>query len=510
MKQQLRLVQVLVVLSGLALLAPNISAQPAPTLRAEIETLKQDIAALKTAVANAPTLAQALQDMSTKLVVLEEELGKSARLNESVPQVIADLDALKEGLYKIQEEVAYLRTGIANIEQPAVSSGGSSSHTLGKGMTWASEDSLYSLTLGGRLHIRYQAQLPEDMSTVDSAGFNVRRGRVSMSGQAGSKRLSYALSMELNSASAPLLDYHMDMRYRDELSIRVGQAKVPYTRSYLASSKVRVFHELNETQELQRYDRDIGLWALGKFLDGRLRYHTGISNGAGKNAANDNIDLVGALRIEGVALGEYIEPGFGDVEGTEAPAITLGAAIVHDLVRVPEELVGIAIPNRDVDGNGIEDNVRVISTAMDAQFRLKGFEFFLEGTWRHERWGTIVEHGDNSDLAAAINASNSGRRNYLGVTAQASYFVLPGKLLVGARASHGRLPLLGLSGRPLTAETAPLAERAVQIDGIVQLYRDGFRRVGLSYKLLNYNEKSGPEPANDIGHTFILEAQLLL
>lgn len=508
--QHLRLVQVFVVVSGLALLAPTISAQPAPTLRAEIETLKQDIAALKTAVANAPTLAQALQDMSSKLVVLEQELGKSARLNESVPQVILELDALKEGLHKLQAEVAYLRTGIANIEQPAVSSGGSSSHKVGEGMTWASEDELYTLTLGGYLHTRYQAKLPEDMSTIDSAGFSVRRGRVVMTGQAGSKRLTYKLNLELATPDAPLRDYYMEMHYRDELNIRLGQAKVHHNRPFIASSKQRIFHEFNETQDLQRYDRDIGVWALGTFLDGRLRYHGGFSNGSGQNAINQNIDLATALRIEGVALGQYIEPGFADVHGTEDPALTLGIGAVHDLVRVPNEVAGIEVPNLDVDGNGIEDNVRVLSTVMDAQFRLKGFEFFLEGTWRHERWGTIVEHGDNADLAAAINASNSGRRNYLGVTAQASYFVLPSKLLVGARVSHGRLPLLGLSGLSLTADTAPLAERAMQIDGIVQLYRDGYRRVGMSYNLLNYNEKNGAEPANDIGHTFILEAQLLL
>jgi hypothetical protein len=499
-----------VVVSGLAFLAPSISAQPAPTLRAEIETLKVDIAALKTAVANAPTLAQALQDMSTKLVVLEQELGKSARLNESVPQVITELDALKEGLHKIQEEVAYLRTGIANIEQPAVSSGGSNSHKVGSGMTLSTEDGLYSLTLGGYLHTRYQTQLPEDMSTVDSAGFSIRRGRLEIDGQAGSKRLSYNLNVELSTPNAPLRDYYMDMHYRDELKIRVGQAKLPFTRPLIASSKQRIFHEFNETQDLHRYDRDIGVWALGTFLDGRLRYHGGFSNGAGQNVANENIDLATALRIEGVALGKYIKPGFSDVEGTDDPALTLGLAAVHDLVRVPEDVAGIEVPNRDVDGNGIEDNVRVLSTVMDAQFRFQGFECFVEGTWRHERWGTIVEHGDNADLAAAINASNSGRRNYLGVSAQASYFVLPSKLLVGARVSHGRLPLLGVSGRSLTAGSAPLAERAMQIDGIVQLYRDGYRRVGLSYNLLNYNEKNGAEPANDIGHTFVLEAQLLL
>jgi hypothetical protein len=494
----------------MAFLAPQVTAQPAPTLRAEIETIKTELASLREAVANAPTLAAALQDMSTKLVVLEQELAKSARLNESVPQVIDELDALKQGVRKLEEEVEYLRTGIANIEQPAVSTGGGAEHKAGKGMTWSTGDGLYSLSLGGYLHVRHQTELPEDMSTLDSAGFRVRRGRVTMKGQAGSERLSYGLGLEFTKSSAPLLDYYMDMRYSDELKVRVGQAKVPYTRSFLASSKVQNFHELNKTQNLQRYDRDIGVWALGKFLDGRLRYHAGLSNGSGKNVSNDNIDLAAAARVEGVALGEYIKPGFGDVNNTQEPALTVGLALVHDLVRLPEEVAGIEVGNRDVDGNGIDDNIRVISTALDAQFRLKGLDLFLEGTWRHESWGTIVEHTDNGDLADAIKASSSGRRNYLGITAEASYFILPERLSAGARLSHGRMPLLGLSGRSLSSASAPLAQRAMQLDAIVQLYRDGYRRVGLSYNMLNYNEKGAADPANDIGHTFIVEAQLVL
>lgn len=505
-----RFVQLLVVAGGFAWLAPTVSAQPAPTLRAEIETIKKEIASLQEAVANAPTLAQALQDMSSKLVVLEQEVGKSARLNESVPEVIVGLDSVKERLQKLEEELEYLRTGIANIEQPAVSTGGGVEHQTGGGMHWATGDGLYSLTLGGYLHTRYQAQLPQDFSSVDTSGFRIRRGRVAMKGQAGSERLRYGLSMDFTKSSAPLVDYYMDMVYRDELKIRVGQAKVPYTRSFLTSSRRRMFHELNLTQDLQRYDRDIGVWALGRFLDGRVRYHAGLSNGSGTNTSNDNIDLAAAARVEGVALGEYIKPGSGDVHHTEEPALTLGLAFVHDLVRLPEEVAGIELGNRDVDGNGIDDNVRVISTAFDAQFRLKGLELYLEGTWRHESWGTILEHGDNSDLSAVIKASDSGRRNYLGITGQASYFVVPKRLAVGARVSHGRLPLLGLSGRSLSAATAPLAQRALQVDAIVQLYREGYRRVGVSYSLLNFNEKDGPDPANDIGHTVIVEAQLLL
>ena len=132
----------------------------------------------------------------------------------------------------------------------------------------------------------------------------------------------------------------------------------------------------------------------------------------------------------------------------------------------------------------------------------------LEATYRHERWGTILDHEDNSDLAALVRPSDVGRRNYLGFSAQASYFILPHRLQAGARVSHGRLPLLGLGG--IDFDQPPIAQRLLQTDAFVQLWREGFRRVGMTYSLINFNEIDGPEPEGDIMHQLIIEAQLIL
>lgn len=482
------------------------SAQSKSSVNAEIAAMKAEIETLKAAAANSPAFAQALQEMSSKLVVLEQELAKSRRLNESVPQLIQENDRLSETVRAMERDIEYLRTNIADIEQPTVTTGGGAEHMPGMGMQFASTDGKYTLAVGGQLHTRYQMQLPRDASTIDSAGFQVRRGRIGLRGNAG-QRLSYEMTAEFANDGPALLDYYMDMYYRPELTIRLGQTKVANSKSYLSMGFANIYHELNATQERQRFDREIGVWALGSVWNDRIRYNAGVSNGSGPNSLNDNIDLVTSARVGGAVVGEYIAPGFGDVHHTPEPALTVGLAVAHDLVRLPDEIGGVSIGNTDVDGNGIDDNIRVLSSAIDAQFRFQGLEVFLEGTWRHERWGTITEHSDNGDLATLINPSNSGRRNYLGFTGEVSYFVIPHRLLVGTRVSHGRLPLLGLSGLDLPAVPA---DRAVQIDGIVQLYRDGYRRIGLSYGLLNYNAKNGPEPANDITHRMVIEAQLLL
>lgn len=485
---------------------PSAQAQSQPTVKAEIAEIKASLSELQKASVSLPTLSQAVAEMSSTLAQLEQQVATQG--NQSNDEANEKLDSLSEKLGQLRTEVEYLRTGIANIEQPAAVSGGGGSATRADGLQISTEDGRYSMSLGGHINARYQLQVPEDFSGLDDAGFQMRRARLAFQGQLGDKDLNYVISTELAGDESPLLDYFVDWRYRKDVILRVGQSKLPYTRSYLVAGRHRVFHELSLTQDLQRYDREIGVWALGSLLDDKLRYHGGLSNGSGPNRTNSNIDLAASLRIEGTLLGDTIGLGMGDIAGTSKPALTVGAAVVHDLVPVPTILSGLEVGSRDVNADGINDNVRVVSSVIDAQFRYKGFDAMIEGTWRHERWGAILDHDDNRDISNVIAASSSGRRNYLGLTAEASYFLMPKFLLVGARVSHGRLPLLGLSGRNFI--NPPRTQRAMQFEGIVQMYHRGSRSLGLSYSLTNFNEKDAPDPDNDIAYAMILEAQFEL
>lgn len=482
-------------------------AQGTTTLRAEIDAIKAELANLQAVAAAAPTMAQAVQELSSKVVVIEQELAQNGSLRESIPGAVVKIDEIESELVALRTDLEYLRTSIANIEQPAASGGGGGIDRSPAGWSWAAADGRYKLALTGYFQARYETQLPSNLDTQDTSTFRARRARVGLQGALGEK-LSYALSFELTTPSVPLRDFYMDMKYSDAFNVRIGQAKLPFMRSFLASSRDRDFLELSELQERVRYDRDLGVWAMGQVLGGKLRYAGGVSNGSGGNSLNDNVDMLLTARVEGVAMGDYIRAGFGDHAGTQTPSLTLGLAGAHDLARPGQTVSGIELGNRDVDGDGVLDNVRVMSAVVDAQFRYRGFEAFVEGHYRHERWGTILDHEDNSDLADLIKPSDAGRRNYLGFSAQASYFILANTLEAGSRVSHGRLPLLGVGGQDFSAP--PKAQRLLQTDVFVQMWREGYRRVGMTYSLINYNEIDAPDPADDMKHQIIVEAQLVL
>src|SRR5690606_29132971 len=270
----------------------------------------------------------------------------------------------------------------------------------------------------------------------------------------------YRLHAELARPGPAALDYYLDYRFAPELAIRAGQDKIFFTRAWWASdSSIDLFERPAAVDQL-RYDRDIGVWAHGRLLDDRIGYWAGVSNGAGPNQVNDNIDFVSLLRADAVVLGSRFEPLVDNFERDGELRLMVGGGVVHDLVRLPGQVAGIEVGNRDVDRDGTGDNVRVWSSSLDLALRLHGFEVVLEGIWRHERWGTILDHSDNQQLADAVQPDVEGHRNYLAGYVHASYALLPGRLQVAARIGQDRVPLLRVGGR--APASVPPGDRLVE------------------------------------------------
>jgi hypothetical protein len=355
------------------------------------------------------------------------------------------------------------------------------------GFGWSTQDGRHALLIGGFLRPLYE--LAYVSGSMENSGFAIENARLLLTGKVDSD-WRFRVWAELSTPEAPLRDFYFEYRWRPEVVIRAGQMQVPFLRSNLSWETEQAFPFLGGVIENDRYDRDIGVMVHGRAGD--LYYMAGAYNGAGENSPNDNLDLMEAVRIEyalfGAPVSDRIDGNYlqGDYERLSSPRLTLGAGATHDLVALPANVAGVPIGERDADGSGRADNVRVLCASADAVFRLRGLELMIEGLVRQERWGTILTHSENQSAAFQIGARADGTRNYGALTAQALMFVLPERLQAGARVTAGELPLLGLGGRaPLRA--LPAGDRRIDIDGTLAWFADERgRMLGLTYRFTHF------------------------
>jgi hypothetical protein len=490
--------------ASLLLLSASAGAQqPAqPGLADRVKALEQRVADLAQSAAASATASAAVQDLAGKITALEQAVDALGRAQGNHGALVARGDELEARVASAEQQVNALATRLGDLESPTAASAGGAGD---EGFAIAGADGRSHLTIGGYVQPRLELLVPEDVDAFERVSFRLRRARLSLQGQLGD-RASFKLMSELGGTPA-LLDAYVDVRVLPNLAVRVGQGKTPFTRTWTTDDAKLDFLERPAGLDNLRYDRDLGVWLRGSFDAGRVTYVVGVANGGGANLPNDNVDLLAAARIERALVGEAFE-GPGDVEQSEAPRIRIGAGAVHDLMRLPTEVAGIAVGEDDVDADGERDNVGAISGSVDVAARWRGFQIGFEGYLRYERWGTILEHSANADLAAVVKAGGDGERTYFGGAGTLTWVPAdPGCLLVGARVGQSRLSVLGVGGQSLAAP--PLTDRLLEVDLTVQLLQRGYRSLGLDYTFADFQAR-GADPAGDRSHRLILEYQWVL
>jgi hypothetical protein len=497
-------------LLGVALaLGPVVAnAQTRPTLAGlaeQLATLQADVELFKQSAAQVETISQAVQDFDARIEVLTQQLATLQRQQKSIPDAITQLDAVSGRLIAVEQDVARLRAKVADLERGGATVQGGVTHANRFRLT--TDDGAYSLGIHGFGQIRGQVATVEGGDTFDESFLEVQRARLGVNGQLGSDALEYAILIDAIQ-SPSLFDFYLDYRVWNFVSVKAGQYKVPFVRNFITDSPWLAFPQRPAAVESYRYDREVQVGAHGSVLADRLVFYVGAGNGAGRAKTNDNIDYLFVGQVEYGILGPVLSYEEGDLAGTAKPALVVGGAVVHDLVTIPDELGGVSVGQRDVDGDGDLDNVRVVSTNLSAVFRYLGASVTAEWLLRWEDWGTILDHGDNVALRAALDDLGiiGSSRVYQAGYGQATYMVLPQRLMVGGRLGYSRNTLLGVSGRH--ASSQPLGSRLFEGNLLLQLYDQRFsgRALGLMYSFFNFEGRN--EPADDKVHRLILETQL--
>lgn len=325
----------------------------------------------------------------------------------------------------------------------------------GKGLEVNSEDGRFQLVTRLRGQFLYQA---EDSFVSDEDprefvhGFMLRRARVDFSGHMFGKHNKFNMQLafsprdqgfnDLSGDNSPpqtdrdtvptlsaLFDLYMEFDYLRDLTLRVGQYKVPFNRQRVISSGDLMLVDRSSANAEFNLDRDLGLDLRSKDLFGLdlLRYQAGVYIGGGHSySALAAPGLMTLARVEVLPFGEFDDYSEVDLERSEKPGLSVGLAVAHlENARATRGILG-----RTPRDSGTTD-FNVLTA--DAMFKWRGFsaqsEFFLRDGSRNPG-GALDDEG--------VPVPTEAARNGYGWFLQAGYLLPSQDLEVSGRYSMVR------------------------------------------------------------------------
>lgn len=208
----------------------------------------------------------------------------------------------------------------------------------GGAFEWQSEDEQFALRLGVRGQFRAVLGVPAGGDV--RLGLLIRRARLDVSGYLFGEHNRFELELAFSPDDldwvegtgptfTPLLDYIVVFDYLRDLTLVVGQRKVPFGRERLTSSGELAMVERSIVDSALQLDRDFGVWLRSNDLFGAgfFRYWVGVSSGEGRDAlVGDDVDLAYQVRLELLPLGLFDSYTQGDLRRTPVPRLAFGLA----------------------------------------------------------------------------------------------------------------------------------------------------------------------------------------
>ncbi|NDK56039.1 FmdC precursor [Pontibacter sp. BT213] len=278
---------------------------------------------------------------------------------------------------------------------------------LGKGLQFVAADSSFSVKIAPRFQVLYQGGNNPTTHAWDDR-FLIRRARLKFEGFAYSPKLEYKIELGLSNndigsdtpeendnASNIVLDAVAKWHITPNLSLWVGQTKLPGNRERIVSSQKMQFVDRSLLNARFNIDRDAGLQLHHQHEVGQvvLREIVSVSSGEGRNITINNqggYDYTGRFEIlpfggfEGE--GEYVG---GDLAREQTPKLALAAAydFNQDASREQGQLG---------DFLGRQRNLHTLF--IDAMFKYKGFSTMAEYANKRAPRGPVVLVNDTGGV----------------------------------------------------------------------------------------------------------------
>ena len=318
-------------------------------------------------------------------------------------------------------------------------------YTLGKGFTFTTPDEKFQLNFGGRMQFRYtftDFQLTTPQTPNDFSQWDVKRIRLITQGYAYTKDLTYKLEFDprayATNTAKGLIETYINYRFIDEVQIKVGQMKTPFSRGELTSDGALQFVDRSIVVDAFKPTYDIGAMLNGRVANGLAYYYAGVYGGAGQTTTRNSNDNLFVARVMVNPLGDlpYSE---ADLDTTAKPLVSIGANYFYNVVNKTAAALDVTIPNYAAaasatsPGSGgwlgrgfnkagfaaTNDKLEVNSYGGDLAFKWMGFSF--QGEYL---------------LGQAESKTNGHLLRAQGFYTQAGYTIIPKKLEVAMRYSY--------------------------------------------------------------------------
>lgn len=356
-----------------------------------------------------------------------------------------------------------LRSAWAGDEAPVVTA------AIGKGVTVATPDGRYSMTIRARFVPRLDLTLtpiaPDGEALDPKVRATISTARLWVMGNLFSPRFSYTVQLAYaardfrDGAISPLYDAFVDWRAHRDASLRVGQFFVPFDRlRTVREFALQMVDRPRAVSELT-LDRDIGVTVYSDHLGGDrspVAYRLSVMGGAGMNVVNPRPPgLLVVGRVELRPLGPVDDDSEGDLDNRAQPGLALGGAVAYNL-NSPRQ--------RSTTGSTLTAGTLDYLHA-DADLVFKWHGFALSGEYLYRRAASQSVDGVGSDGAPLTEWARSGQA----WVAQASYHTLSG-LEVVARGSQ-----MFADRDTDPAFVSEVAARGNEVGAGLNWYRNGHR-----------------------------------
>lgn len=260
------------------------------------------------------------------------------------------------------------------------------------------KEAIFKLKPSFRFQTRFETLRVIASEEKWDANFLIRRARLKFTGFVLHPNLMYKVELALSpsdlksssdfkeagGAAKVLLDALVQWRFQKNLTLWIGQGKLPGNRQRLVSSQASQLVDRSDVNSIFNIDRDIGIQLHGAYTAGKviIKPVVAFAKGEGRNILTKNIGGFSyTAKLELLPFGEFTNKGNyfeADLARESKPKLAIAVAANYNEGASREKQTGSFL----TDTAGQYLNNDLLTVFADALFKYNGFSFLAEYAYK--------------------------------------------------------------------------------------------------------------------------------